>query len=332
MEDIQTVATLYRIHLQQVRQITDNLFYISDGDNAFAVKKSNVSNERMQLWLQTYTIISNLQLDFMMPILLTNDGQLFVYVNDKIYYIMPWINDHKTYRVKKIFRLLGQLHVKTKHPYEYKQSFEIPLNSFKDECNDAFKFIYQTIEQFERKYYMSPFELQVCTHFHNIEKVFKHILYYIDDFNDECQKQIEWHYSLCHGYLQLDHIISAEQMYFINWERAHFTHPIKDLIHFLKQANQMNNLRDALMNDFSSYLEENRLFRHEYILLFIYLLNPSTYVNTIKQHIQQRERIDHHVINDVISLERAYRQLHFGLKWIDHFEKAFVTTLDEIDD
>jgi len=55
-------------------------------------------------------------------------------------------------------------------------------------------------------------------------------------------------------------------------------------------------------------------------------------VNTIKQHIQQRERIDHHVINDVISLERAYRQLHFGLKWIDHFEKAFVTTLDEIDD
>src|SRR5699024_11413052 len=102
-------------------------------------------------------------------------------------------------------------------------------------------------------------------------------------------------------------------------EPSHFTHPIKDLIYFLNQANQMKNLRDALMNDFSSYLEENRLFRHEYILLFIYLLNPSTYVNTIKQHIQQRERIDQHVINDVISLEREYRQFDFGLKLIDHF-------------
>src|SRR5699024_10255058 len=135
---------------------------------------------------------------------------------------------------------------------------------------------------------------------------------------------IEWHYSLCHGYLQLDHIISAEQMYFINWERAHFTHPIKDLIHFLKQANQMNNLRDALMNDFSSYLEENRIFLHVYIIFFIF--------KYIKQLSQQREGIDDYVINDVISLERAYRQLHFGLKCIDHFEKAFVTTLDEIDD
>lgn len=330
-EDLPTIVAAYHIEPEYIKQITPLLYYIDDGDQTYALKKSKLDKESIRMWMWTYDQAYQHQLSFIPSVILTRDSQLFVMHNDYIYYMTHWI-EHKDYSIHHIFRALGRLHAKTK------QTTTIQVNelanrftSYKEKCQHMFHMIIKTVEKFERELYMSPFELQVCTHFRHIERVIQTLTFTINRFLDECQTQTEWNYSLCHGNFHMSHIVASDQTYFINWEKTHFNHAILDLITFFKQSERFSFPRQSCMSSFPVYLEENGLTPSEHLLLCIYLLDPSFYL-TIIQHYNHKDN-ERTMIDDVMTLEQAYRQLKFGLQWVDHYEQELEALLfDEKDD
>lgn len=328
-EDITSVLSAYPIKSKYIKHITDLLYYIDVGDQAYALKKSTLSNDTINQWQQVYDLANHYHFSFVLPVMLTRDGNLFVMSNDHIYYMTPWIN-HKNYSTKNFYRSLGKLHAQTKRIFEVNiEQIEQNFTTYKETCQQALTTVLHTVQQFERQIYMSPFELQVCTHYRHIEHIIEKLISTIDQFVNEIKSQREWSYSLCHGNLQIDHIVATDNTYLINWEQAHFDHALTDLTTFFKQSKLFSFPRKSFITSFSTYLEENELTISEHLLLCIYLLDPAKYVKVIQQYNDERHQDT--MINYVKALEQAFRQLLFGLQWIDHYEQEINTIFAEDD-
>src|SRR5699024_9209738 len=128
----------------------------------------------------------------------------------------------------------------------------------------------------EKNRYMSPFELQVCTHFHKIEMILAELDNRVSQLIDELTGKTAGNYSLCHGRLNRSHIVHSRYISrFINWEQAYAGHAVYDLLHLLQEeALFYDNHQDQWLSKFSIYNKQNNLEKYELLLLVIHLLDP----------------------------------------------------------
>src|SRR5699024_4290260 len=84
-------------------------------------------------------------------------------------------------------------------------------------------------------------------------------------------------------------------------------HAIDDLSRLLNHAALFySNPKDQWINQFSIYIQENKLAKYELLLLMIYLLDPMDYFLLIEQS------GDTAMIDRIGRLEQHYRRLDFA--------------------
>lgn len=319
MKDIRKVLASYNIYPKHIKKISSHLFKITDEKGTYALKKSSLSDKDIQSWLTVYHEAQIKQLTQIMPVYITKKNKLYQQINGVIYYLSPWIH-HEEYSIKMLYHSLGHIHQQTKQKakIESKQIIKT-FNDYKKYCEQIGNKLLGYLNDFESKHYMSPLELQVCTHYHHLEFALKESIRRIDVFTIELSEQASWSYSLCHGNLKLTDIVGEN---IINWEKTSYNNAITDFVCLFNNGiNHVESDVEQWINLFPTYMELNKLTTLELSLLAIHLLDVSLYIQKLDQYItNQREKS---MIVQIQHLDTVYRKLLFGIKWTQFIKNEY---------
>lgn len=318
MEFIEEVLKNYKLYPLTIERITDKVYKVTDYHNhQYALKKTSLDKELFYNWYYVYTKARDQNLKYILPLYMTRDNNIFVSLKGHIYYLSPWISKVKNIDYKGIHKIIGNIHSETLGKKRVKiESFIQKLTTYENKIKQLKNTSIQTIEYFEGTHYMSPVQLQFCTHFH-------HIMEAINRIENECEGlkelskngTIDWNISLTHGNIKSEHILfDGHSNYLINWEKSSYNYPIYDLIPFyITEAKARIAKEGELLEGFDEYMKTIKLNEYELSLMKIYLLSPLHYFNVLFS--------DQPMLNLTKDVERHFRTIQFGLSFSEHITK-----------
>lgn len=323
MAAIKRIAAAYGVSPYHIEQISNRLYKVSDGQHAYALKQSKLTETNLLAWEQVYHQAYASNLSNILPVYLTNQSDLYVKQDDSYYYLTPWISDEKPDDervIKAAYEAMGDVHAKTKQSLSIDTAPIIQeFNDYQQYCAEYHHTLLTYVAMFEQNRFMSPFELQVCTHYHVLTNVLDELNNHLERLKDQLEHEPKWNYSLLHGDLDSSHFLYRNRTYLINWEKATYDNAVLDLAMLLQKEAQFNNQQTAQWAElFQSYQDKNPLTISEQHLLTIYLLDPSHYIALIDAYMANSGPLT--MVEHVQLLQRAFRQLEFGLRWSHHHE------------
>ncbi|RKQ37920.1 hypothetical protein [Oceanobacillus halophilus] len=327
-DDLYKVLSAYGIRPLKIQEVTPRLFEVKDNYQNYALKISSLTEGTLKKWENVYRVANAQNLQAVLPVYLTKQGNLFYPLNETVYYLSPWVEEREQLSnetwIQEFYETLATMHVKTRRTQKLsKDKISKRFITYQSFCNDARRHLLTFVQQFEKHRYMSPFELLVCTQFRDIDfalvEVDKRIHRLLNE--EKGEEQLTWNYSLCHSNLNASHIRGP---YFINWENARYESPIMDLVRFFSQEiGKYDPTTNSYIDLFPTYTKINQLQLPELQLFSIYLLSPGKYVQTIYEYVNTMRTES--MIHFVQTLQHEYRKILFGLKWSEYIEKEYET-------
>lgn len=334
MENIRRVLESYHIFPTEIDRLTERLYRVKGNKQTYALKKGSFDTDNLSNWLHVYHVAQRHNLFPILPVYLTHSGNLYAESQGDIYYLTPWIeSENRKNSIDKVYAGLGLIHAKTTKSQpisdEMRETSKESFLIYKQQMAKLRKQLLQTVEEFESRHFMSPVELLVCTQYRDIVKVFYLLDKRLDQYLDYLGEVTTWRVCLNHQKLQDPHLLQQENAIFINWEHASYQHPIVDISILLKdRTTHYDHDAEQLVNKFSCYLDENKLEVHELTLLAIYLLDPTIYMNAIRDY--SEGITDASMIEQVILLQRLHRQLLFAGSFSQFVESEYeMVSFDE---
>ena len=309
-DHIVNVLNQYPIHVENIDEVTSNVYKIYDSKYTYALKKSSLTKESVQQWLSVMQTANDFQIKNILPVYRTKKGSLYCHFNNRLYYMSPWI-ESTSVAIKELFQCIGNIHHKTKITVQTSMdTFEQPFNQYKTYCQTVREKLIHYIEVFEQQHYMSPVELQICTHFKDIDRCLYLVVDLIEKFLNEMQERLEWSISLCHGNLTHSHFLASDMTYLINWEKSYYNHPAYDLVHYVNQLKEKPS-NETLEKSFQAYFLENKWEEKDLYFFGIHLFQFNRYFSLVEDYSIQTSKDS--TIRQVQQLEIEYRNLLFGL-------------------
>jgi spore coat protein YsxE len=200
MAQISKILASYAVSAAKTVQVTNNLWQIDDGHSNYALKRSKLNPQSVRTWENVLHTANSRHITHILPVYLTVQHALYTTADNAIYYLTPWIETEEG-SIDRLYHGLGSLHVKTKQSYPAgKENNSEAFLAYKNHCRQADEFLLQCVERFEKNRYMSPFELQVCMQYCDLELAGRQREKHIDQFLKEQEdRDHKWNYSLCHG-------------------------------------------------------------------------------------------------------------------------------------
>lgn len=316
--NIKEILAAYQVNPSEISKVTNKLYKVQSHNYTYALKESSLTSNDLQRWRSVYRIGNDQQLASVLPVYMTNSGDIYQEHKGNIYYLSPWKekreSDEPEHEIESFYHALGHMHNKTKQENRvHMEKLEELIQQEKESVSSYRNTLLAHIETYEQRRYMSPFELRVCMQYRDLEQVFKNLDswydYYLTDLKDDGVS----YSSLCHGNLRPSHrIYQASHTYFINWETANFGSPVNDLAsYFYHEFKYHDCYFNHLTDSFSIYERYNPLLQSERSLLAIYLLTPSAYLQIIDNY--NRAVYKKSQPFQIKYLEQAYRRLMHGL-------------------
>ncbi|MBM7572012.1 phosphotransferase [Aquibacillus albus] len=323
MTNISGLIGQYQIEPTEIIPITRRVYKVHSHNYTYALKRSRLSAESLKRWEHVFVQANQHHLSPILSVYLTRTNKPYIVDQQQIYYLSPWKetkNDDKPeHELESFFHVIGEIHHKTRQEKSVNlQQVEQYISHEKKKIDEYRKKLLYHIETFERKRFMSPFELRVCMQYRDIEKAISLLDEWYDYYLEDMKSDEKVSISLCHGNLRRSHqIYQANQTYLINWENTFIGSPIEDLGRYFYQELKYH---DAYIDDvnqaFSVYEKYNPLLASERSLLAVYLLYPTRYLKIIEKYKSQAFRISQPF--QIKQLEYGYRQLVHGLKIQHH--------------
>lgn len=334
LENVRRILESYHVFPVDIEKVTERLYHIQGNKQKYALKQSNLQEEKVPLWLDIYHTAHAQNIQHILPVYVNQKGELFTKDGEDIYYLTPWIEtSHQHPSIGKVYQHLGYIHAKTRktlqlNEKELEQARENFL-VYKKQIMELRKKLLAHVENFESKHFMSPVELLVCTQYRDLVQVFLIVEKRLNQYLESLEELTEWQVCLCHGNVKDSHVIHGNQMYFINWEKATYNHPIIDLTVIWKHKTLYHDTEEApLLEQLKLYTDENKLENHELTLLALYLLDPSDYISAIDAYVEDKS--SYSMMELVVKLQRYHRQLMFGIRFSLFVEEEFeMVPLDE---
>ncbi|ALX48216.1 phosphotransferase [Lentibacillus amyloliquefaciens] len=318
MQATKKIMKAYGVKPLKITPISNRVCKVWDGRYTYALKESRLTKSAIASWEQIYHHAHAFHLTTILPVYLTGQSNFYAEMDDKYYYLTPWIAEDQPNHEQKIvnaYEVIGSIHAKTSQ--QITVDIETAGNIFRnyrDNCAQLKLKLFNYVQLFEQNRFMSPFELQVCTHYHVLVSVLNELDFHIDRFMKELENDPIWYNCLCHGNLKLTHFLNTRHTYLINWESARYGTAVTDLSQLLhSQARFYDQSPEQLAELFSAYSDINALTDSQHHLLSIYLLDPFYYISLIDNYLEQPDHPS--MLKRTRMLESAFRQLVLGLKW-----------------
>lgn len=307
----------YQVLPQGMIQITDRLTQVKANGKKYALKRSRLTTKNVDDWLNVYYQAHERNLSGVLPLYMTTTKELYVEAEGEIYYLMPWLETTARDPSKEVYgellRSIGNVHLETKQVSSLKDHhLEEEFLAYQHHCLKSEEKLLHYIKEFEKKYYPSPLELQVLTHYRDLSFALKESKQLVTTITRELEEEVYWGRSLKHGKLDQNHFL---QPYLINWEEASMDHAMYDLLD-LFSSEIANNYRsvDFLLEAFPSYLDENPLQTIELAMISLHLLNLDDYLVDLNHFHSIKQRRES-MISQTMQMDKRYRKIVFGLRF-----------------
>lgn len=324
---VKQVLHAYGLYPVEIQRVSSHLYKVNTGARYVAVKQLSSKKRGMREWMQVYQMANDYHLPQIIPVYMTRNNELYTSISDHYYYVTPWIHTLETeepqYPVDIFYESIGEIHSRTITSTSVKEDHrESAVEQQKEQMELWQQELEHWVEQFERRHYMAPIELQVCTHFRDVMKTLSLTNTWYDRWLEDIQVDKKVRQSLCHGNLRPSHFIyDANQPYFINWESAHMNHPITDLASYFKRMIRYHDAPvESLVSTFSTYEDKLSLLNSERSLFALHLLDPEPYLNQVRAYAEGHDKRTHAF--QVQSLERSYFALKHALSIQENLQQA----------
>jgi spore coat protein YsxE len=309
---IQKIASYYGIRVHYMEQFGKVTKLYSDVGN-FALKKIHAQNGID--FVQNMKMIYQQGYNRIVPIYPTLDGRYSVLEGNALFYLTPWLsNEGQENGLKKhqqFFRELARLHTISVKEIEIekeerKEHYEETTSQWEQDQ----AFLDEFLEECEKEWYMSPFQLLFCTYYHEIKLALQFAQKKFDEWFEDSKELAKARTVMIHGKTSIDHFIYDEQGYgyFTNLERARRSSPIHDLLPFIaKSLNTYPKQADELLEGMQLYLRYFPFNADEMLLFTSYLAYPVVITQTVKKYFYQLPKRNE--LKDSKALQRNYWQL-----------------------
>ncbi|WP_079708353.1 phosphotransferase [Paraliobacillus ryukyuensis] len=324
MNPLVHVLRQYGINVFSQEQMTPRVWKIMTQKRIFALKKSTLTDQTIGQWYTLYRLRESKQLFFIVPVYQNITGSIYTKVDNSIYYLMPWIPEEKEHpgqgTTKDFFASLGRLHGATKQSYYVNYTAtEEQIKWNKLEMEKKYERLLMYIDRLEEKRYMSPFGLEVCTQFHQVEQIFQALARSYDNYLTDVKSEEFEFQSICHGYPTASHYLATTDAgCFINWDYAHMGDPMMELataIYYQTYRHDTNILH--ITEAIPYYEKQSPLTFSQLDLLAIYLLQPDAYLAVIQQYLAEQSR----QLTLTPLLLQNYRRIIAGLSIQGHLQQ-----------
>jgi spore coat protein YsxE len=321
----------YRPILQQYRLQAD---YIEDYGKtkkiytragAFALKELSMLHQ-LQTIYDAYRFFAKKAI----PLFPAYNGNPFVSYRGRYYYLMPWISDEtkeeRNERHLQLFRDLAQIHRKSLKEIEIKEEgLTNYYNSIKERQEKQREFLQSYIETCENEWYMSPFQLQFCTYFHETMQACWFSQTQLEKWYEKMRETKKWRVAVVHGKASLSHYVYDQKGngYFLSLERSHVAPPLSDLLSFLrKYLRTYPVMCDECVNWFVEYQQSFPIQEEEMALFLSYLAQPEMIYRIVYQYVNKSKKMDER--RQVSQLQKAY--------WLMKNIEYFIMRITEIEE
>lgn len=323
--EIENVLKNFDIVPNSIENITNKVWKISAGGQTYALKRTKLSKEQLQMWVYVHNQNTQKNIQHILPLRLTKWKTYYFTEDDHIYYLSPWV-EHQETSLVNVFEHLGKIHRQTGHQFRLeKERLKKQIHHYQEICHQHFDSIQSYVERFEKERYMSPIGLQVCTQFKEIQQMVGMTNAHLDLIEQQLsdEKDVFWKYCLCHGNMSMAHVVNDNGLFFLNWERAHLENPIYDLIKWFKnELTTYDKMSFPFTKGFSQYMNTYPLSKLERSYLIIYLLDLKTYLRNIELHFHQDSKQS--MVYEIRNIEQQYRYLRFGLQFAHELKDYFM--------
>ncbi|MCD5323747.1 MULTISPECIES: phosphotransferase [Pontibacillus] len=326
-QEVVDVLSFYGLTAYEMEQYSDKVTKAYTPVGPVAVKRSEMDERTLHHWLETYRQIENYQFQHVMPLYMAANKELYVSYGDHIYYVMPWMDtpnrDTPPYPFEQLYRTIGKMHKRTLHTEVVKrEDYEERMNNRKTQLQQYRESLAKWVQTFEEHHYMSPVELQICTHYRDLDKVCEISMDWCDRFLDDLEEDKQVRTALIHGNVKPSHFLYDDSKpYLLNWERSKTYYPAYDITTYFYHVLRYHDAPvDQLISTFSYYEEQLPLLNSERCLLALFLLNPESYIRQIESYVNDSQAIGQPFL--VQKFERSYYVLRHALDVQEQIEQA----------
>ncbi|WLR44097.1 phosphotransferase [Bacillus carboniphilus] len=142
------------------------------------------------------------------------------------------------------------------------------------------------IEKAEKRWYMSPFELQAVTYFIEARHSTTFALEKLEKWVEQLEEEEQGRVVLNHGNLSPDHFLIDDEgsPYLINFEKASYSSPIYEFIYYYRSyLNQYPFISDECVNLFYTYQSQCKWTEAEKSLFMCYMAYPHNLYQVINE-------------------------------------------------
>ncbi|MDC3415680.1 phosphotransferase [Aquibacillus salsiterrae] len=323
MTDINSILLAYQVNPLEIIQISKRTYKIQCRNYCYALKRSKLTKESIHQWKNVFEVANKHGLTSILPIYLTKSGNLFYEDNEEFYYLCPWIEtkelDEPEHELESFYLAIGEVHQKTKTKITIDTDrVEHVVNQEKKRIQVCQRKLLRYVETFERRRYMTPFELRVCMQYRDMERVFAVLNNWFDYYLLDIQEEGYVYRSLCHGNLRPSHqLYESSRSYIINWEHSFYGSPMTDLYsYYFHELKYHDAYLDDMIQALAVYEKTNPLLKNERCFLAIQLLNPEMYLSVLEKYYKKEYQVAQPL--QIKQLEYAYRRVIHGLQFQDH--------------
>ncbi|AST06592.1 aminoglycoside phosphotransferase [Anoxybacillus flavithermus] len=227
--------------------------------------------------------------------------------NGQWYYTMPWLKE-KTQPASSFFQDLARWHI---HSVKDIQTTEAEIERYYEERKHSLEQVKKTITHYietcEKQWYMSPFQLQCCTHFLDVMRAISFSEHTLNEWRERMREKKTVRICYIHGRPSFQHYVEREdgKSYFISFEQARWAPPFHDLLFFFRQYLRTYPITcDEAVQWLAQYEQILKLEEDERLLFFHLLVDPHRFVRLIHRYEQQR-----HDRQLTAAWQRAYWQM-----------------------
>jgi spore coat protein YsxE len=306
LERYRRVLQQYRLHADYIEDYGKvKKIYTKTG--TFALKEIANSKE-LQSIHTAYQIFNEKAI----PLYRAHNGTPFVLYGERYYYLMPWFSnetgEERNERYFRFFRDLAQMHRKSLKEFEVKEEEAARYyEMIKKQWEAKREFLQSYVETCEDEWYMSPFQLQFCTYFHETMQAYWFAQTQLEKWYEKIKETKKWRIAVVHGNASLSHYLYDEKGngYFLSFERARMDAPLSDVLQFFqKYLRTYPVMCDECVNWFFEY---ERIFtvRDEEMALFLsHLAQPEMIYQIVWQYVNKSREMSEQ--QQISRLQKAY--------------------------
>lgn len=247
------------------------------------------------------------------PIFPTLDGRYVVNNDNQYYYLMPWLENitpnEREDRHQELFKELARLHLYSAQeiPMKEKDNITKHYETIKNEWDSRDHYFEAFVQECEKKWYMSPFELMFCTYYYETSLASKYARAQLDKWKELMDERDSYRTVLTNGNVSITHFLYDEtgKGYLTNFENAKMASPINDLVGFYyRTLKTYPILCDDCFKWFQIYRSYFPLKEDEIYLFLSYLTYPEPIFKVVHNYITKPNKKSEQEY--VKLLQRAY--------------------------